>query len=181
MIQEAAISHKELIRRAALWLQNNQDCSVVICDRKTRVTETPDAIGFKHGCTSILVECKTTRSDFLADGKKYFRSREEYGVGDYRYFMTPPGLVKPTDEIDGWGVIECHPRQCRIIREPTFKTANKRNEVAMLTSMVRRLELAGAVFVRHETASEVEAMSTSPQKIDITSECVDDVDMKERE
>jgi hypothetical protein len=153
-VTEPIPTHKELVRRAAIWLQNNQKCSVVICDRKTRITETPDAIGFKNGSTSILIECKATRSDFLGDSKKYFRANEEHGVGDYRYYMAPPGIILPSDEIPGWGVLECRPHHCKVIREPVFKESNKRNEVAILTSMVRRLELAGAVFVRHENANE---------------------------
>jgi hypothetical protein len=48
---------------------------------------------------------------------------------------------------------------------PTPKAANRVNEVAMLVSAIRRLELAGTVFVRHEEA----APPTEPQRAPMDS------------
>lgn len=148
-MEEKKMTHKDLVKRAGLWLRNNQKCSVVICERATRVSETPDAIGFVNGSTSILIECKASRADFLADKGKFFRQLPEHGVGDHRYYFAPKGIIQK-EEIGTWGLIEVSDYQCKKVKESEFIAANKRYEVAMLTSMIRRVELAGAVFIRHE-------------------------------
>lgn len=149
-----ALTHKQLVNKAALWLRNNQNCSVVICERATRVSETPDCLGFAQGSISILIEAKTSRSDFLADKNKWVRKSDDRGVGDKRFYFCPPGVVTAADDLNGWGLIELVGNRCYVQQPAEFKPANKANEVAMLVSMVRRLEIAGAVFVRHEPQVE---------------------------
>ena len=144
------MTHKELVKRAALWLKNNQNCSVVICERATRCSETPDALGFLNGSSSILIEAKSSRSDFLADKNKYFRKMPEYGVGDERYFFVSDGVILDTDDVGEWGIVQCTGKQCRVKKKSGKFESHKRNEISMLTSMIRRLEISGAVFVRHE-------------------------------
>ena len=56
--------------------------------------EMPDAIGWKRACHSVLVECKVTRSDFLADRAKPFRLKPDQGVGCERFYLIPAGLVR---------------------------------------------------------------------------------------
>jgi len=46
---------------------------------------------------SYMIECKATRSDFLSDKTKPFRKKPERGVGNYRYYMTPPNLISADD------------------------------------------------------------------------------------
>lgn len=147
-MENAAMTHKELVRRAALWLRNNQRCSVVLVERSTRVSETPDSLGFVNGSLSILVECKASRSDFLADKAKFFRRFEDMGVGDKRYFLAPPGVVREHDDLNGWGLLICSAHQVQEAKPPAIKRGNKHNEVAMLVSAMRRLEIAATVFVR---------------------------------
>ncbi|MDQ7286946.1 hypothetical protein O0I55_17650, partial [Stenotrophomonas sp. Sm5341] len=67
--------------------------------------EDPDAIGWYTGRT-MLVECKVSRSDFLADRKKRFRANPERGLGLYRYFMAPKGLIKVDELPARWGLLE---------------------------------------------------------------------------
>lgn len=145
------MTHKELVKRAQAWLANNQRCTIVLAELATRNTETPDAIGFhSSGGASILIECKATRADFLADKNKIFRREQERGMGDHRYFLVPAKLIKPDELPDAWGLLELHEKQVRVAREATYADANKNAEVVMLVSVLRRLELSTAVFVRHE-------------------------------
>ena len=51
--------------------------------------EMPDAIGWKRGCHSVLVECKSSRADFLADREKPWRQKPENGAGCERFYLTP--------------------------------------------------------------------------------------------
>ena len=73
-------SHGDLCHRAACWLRGRR-CEPVFADvhRTNHVgscAEHPDAIGwsssYKH-YGSIVIECKTSVSDFLADRLKYWR------------------------------------------------------------------------------------------------------------
>jgi hypothetical protein len=145
------MTHKDLVKNAVSWLKNNQRCTIVINElRSTYVSECPDAIGFKGGI-SILVECKASRADFLSDSKKYFRNYSDYGMGNFRYYMAPVRLIKTEELPPNWGLIEVYESQSRVKHKPEmFEEANKQGEVAMLTSVIRRLEISTAVFVRYE-------------------------------
>lgn len=143
------MSHKQLCRRMALWLKNARNYSVVITERSTSAMETPDVLGF-HAGRSLLIECKVSRADFLSDREKSFRAYAERGMGDLRYFAAPRGIIKPEDLPANWGLLEVSDRQVREIVEATDQPANKKAEVLFLVSAIRRLEIACAVFVRHE-------------------------------
>ena len=67
--------------------------------------ENPDAFAIdKYG--SILIECKATRSDFLADKKKPFRINPEQGIGQCRYYLVNEGVIKSEEDIpNGWQVL----------------------------------------------------------------------------
>ncbi len=130
--------------------------------RNTNDNETPDAIGFHGAGGSILVECKCSRADYLADKTKIFRHYEDMGMGDARYFAAPKGLLKPDELPDGWGLLEMSEHQTREIKEATHKPGNKRAEVKMLMSAIRRLEISTAVFVRAE--EENDALSGAATK-----------------
>ena len=51
--------------------------------------EMPDAIGWKRASRSVLVECKISRADFLADRDKPFRQKSDLGLGCERFYLTP--------------------------------------------------------------------------------------------
>lgn len=147
------MTHNAMCRRMAAWVQNNQGYSVVVTELATRISETPDVIGFS-GSASILIECKVSRSDFLADAKKLFRIYGEKGMGDLRYFAAPRGIINVPDLPEGWGLLEVSDRQVRKILDAAPQSANKPNEVAFLVSVLRRLQLSTAVYVRQEEVPE---------------------------
>lgn len=98
------MTHSELVTLAAQWL-HRQGCHIVVKEIKCNGTsEIPDAIGWKSWY-SVLVECKASRSDFLADRAKNFRENPEIGMGDHRYFLSPPDIIKETDDLKGWGLL----------------------------------------------------------------------------
>lgn len=147
------VTHKALVRSMAAWLRNAQGCTIVLAELSTYNAETPDCIGFySSGGGSVLVECKVSRSDFLADKAKSFRRYSEQGMGNLRYFAAPIGVIKPEDLPAGWGLIEVRDslRSRRITVDPQRMEANKRAEVTMLVSAIRRLEISTAVFVQSE-------------------------------
>lgn len=117
------LTHKELCDRAAAWLRANRRCDPVLT-KVASCAEIPDAIGWSSNYRyrgSIVVECKTSRSDFRADKQKYVRYRYrapgvEYDnglktrlpkryvdagyvpiavprMGNFRFFMCPPEII----------------------------------------------------------------------------------------
>lgn len=148
------MTHKQLVNRMVHWLRHTRRYSVVVAERATRVSETPDVLGF-HGGKSLLIECKVSRADFLADREKQFRAQAEQGMGDLRYYAAPGGILTPADLPLGWGLLEVRSNNgVRFVVEATSQPANKRNEVSFLVSAIRRLEIACTVFVQHEAAAD---------------------------
>ncbi len=109
-------SHKELCSLAVTWLKRpysagGPGCAVALSECRTGSDgEVPDAIGFRtgHGAGSVLIEVKTSRADFLADRAK--PHRQQGGVGDWRYFMVPEGLLSVADLPARWGLLEVNSR-----------------------------------------------------------------------
>jgi hypothetical protein len=142
------VTHDQLVERAARWLRRTRRCPVVATEIVTtnHTGECLDAIGWHQGY-SILVECKASRSDFLADRRKTFRTMERLGMGDQRYYMTPPALVRPDELPPKWGLLEVHGRQVRVIRrcedpDRPYNSApfeaSHREEKIVLLSILRR-------------------------------------------
>lgn len=110
------MNHSDMVALAVSWLKRpasrgGPGCQVAlseICNGFKR-GETPDAIGFRAGVSdegSILVEVKTSRADFFADRQKKFREIPEQGLGLYRYYMAPAGMVAVDELPEKWGLIE---------------------------------------------------------------------------
>lgn len=146
------MNHKQLVKRAAEWLRLRGH-TIVITELRTLASETPDAYGYKGG-VSTIIECKASRSDFLADKKKRFRVCPEYGMGDKRYYMVPKGLVSESELPAGWGLLEVSDKQVRHARGADKTRANKDAETILLASVIRRLEISTAVFVRQESEDQ---------------------------
>ena len=149
----ASKEHDELCLRAAKFLKNN-GFSVVFDDRyqaSTGTGEQPDAIGFRNG-VSCLVEVKVSRADFLADKKKHFRKEPTVGMGDWRFFLCPPNLIKPEDLPDGWGLLYAHnkiikkvcgfPSNAQWFHGKPF-TSNKQAECDFMYGALRRMVIRG--------------------------------------
>ena len=146
---ETKMTHKDIVNRSAQWLRGTKKMSVVVSELTTRVSETPDVIGWCSGemsAQSILIECKASRSDFLSDRKKWFRRRYEEGMGDLRYYAAPAGLLKPEELPEGWGLLEVD-RFVRVKKEAARLPANKGRECVLLVSALRRVQMSTAVYV----------------------------------
>jgi len=100
------ITHERLVKAAGAWL--GRKCRVVATELTTIASETPDAIGWNGYGFCVVVECKASKADFRANAKKS-HERQGWGVGDERWFMTPPDLVEDSEVPDGWGLLEFTP------------------------------------------------------------------------
>ena len=119
------ISHRELCELAAKWLKrplasDAPACNVSFIETQNVINnEVVDAIGFKISGSiygSVLVEAKTSRSDFLADKNKPHRLSPALGVGLYRYYLAPAGIIKLEELPEKWGLIEVNHKKKIIVR-----------------------------------------------------------------
>lgn len=99
-------THAQLVEIARGWLLGAGACHFVLTEFTTFLTwEIPDALGYLSGGLTVLVECKVSRADFFADAKKPFRQNPTLGLGAYRYYLVPAGLVRPEEVPPRWGLI----------------------------------------------------------------------------
>jgi len=108
------MNHRELVERAERWLTHSQKCYFAIKELDSMSGEIPDVIGWKSGVRSILVECKTSRTDFRKDQDKNFRKYSDMGMGMERYYFCPVDIIKPDEIPKNWGLVWVYPKTVRI-------------------------------------------------------------------
>ena len=112
-------SHDDLVERAQRWMNNTLRCKAVVTERPCwALPYTWDAVGLLKGL-SVAVECKRTRSDFLADKRKWIAGNPEKAFGDLRWYFVRPGIVSLDEIPDDWGLAVCGERIVRVLRKPT--------------------------------------------------------------
>ncbi|MGB9105309.1 MAG: hypothetical protein WCC59_11160, partial [Terriglobales bacterium] len=67
------MTHPALVELAVRWLRTSYRCGIILSEQACCTGEVPDVIGWKGRCRSVLVECKISRADFLADRGKPWR------------------------------------------------------------------------------------------------------------
>jgi len=95
------LTHKSLVEISYKWLMKNGGVGFAFKELKSIDDEIPDVIGF-DSWQSILIECKVSRSDFLKDQKKPHRAK---GMGNWRFYCCPTGLIKAEELPEKWGLI----------------------------------------------------------------------------
>lgn len=143
------LTHDDLCKIGCRYLEKAFRCPVVICEPMSLSLEKPDCFGMRKGFESILLEAKISRSDFLKDSNKPFRNGEVLGIGHYRYYITPKGLLTIDDLPDKWGLLEVdcngkvmfihgnHPNKIPNTKWK-FEKINIENERLILFSYLRR-------------------------------------------
>lgn len=132
------LTHAALVERGVQWLRARHECRVIVHEQSIdNVQESPDVLGWNKRGVSILVECKVSASDYYRDRRKFFRQFAEMGMGFFRYYLTPPGLINPKSLAKGWGLAEVHGRRVIIIKEATAQKRSSRNEICHLIRLVR--------------------------------------------
>lgn len=95
------------------------------------------------------MEAKTSRADFIVDARKLWRQMPERGMGDWRFFITPPGLLDPAELPAGWGLLEADGKRTRLVTGGPYGNnwwanvpfqPDKRMETRMLVSALAQPE-----------------------------------------
>ena len=125
------MTHQQLIHLAEQWLRRCYGCGIVLSEQSCASGETPDVIGWKNSCRSVLIECKISRPDFLADREKPFRKKQ--------------GMIRKEDLPRSWGLLECKRRE--IIMTVKARRQTQRTEIGLMWEMnlllasLRRVEV----------------------------------------
>lgn len=150
-----AMNHAELVERGRLWLLQKHvtpvalrteqqlrhgwlanlafPCRIVFTESTGWDREQPDCFGFVHSRITHLIEVKTSVSDFRADKKKMPRMNPDYGLGLYRWYLMPQGMVHPLELPAKWGLLWALPNSIKIAKLPEpFEKRNKDGEAHML-------------------------------------------------
>jgi len=137
------MTHAQMVKIAVEWLRRYR-CGVVLSEQACASGEMPDAIGWKRACHSVLVECKISRADFLADRGKPFRVKPAIGLGCERFYLAPAGLIGDAELPVGWGLLECRNRRIETVR-PSAKNLRTTKgfgyEMNLLLASLRRVEI----------------------------------------
>lgn len=139
------MTHSQLVRLAEDWLRKRYRCGIVLSEQSCASGETPDVIGWKGSCRSVLVECKISRADFSADQEKLFRKQPENGMGCERFYLVPSGLIEKHELPPGWGLLECKGRQISMAVKPRRQSQRTgigiQWEMNLLLASLRRVEV----------------------------------------
>jgi len=137
--------HVRLVEHAVQWLRSRYKCGVILSEQYCATGEVPDVIGWKGFCRSVLIECKVSRADFLADAAKPFRQSPEEGLGCERFYLAPAGVIRRDDLPKHWGLLELRGREVRIAVKPgridLRSPAALMKEMNLLLASLRRVEL----------------------------------------
>lgn len=158
-----AMTHAGLVEMAVQWLRTKYRCGIVLSEQACCTGETPDVIGWKGRCRSVVVECKISRADFLADRQKPWRQepdkhpsqrkggaawgpRTESALGCERYYLAPAGMIAASELPDGWGLLEARNRKVEVTvacskRRSLRSPEGLMNEMNLLLASLRRVEV----------------------------------------
>lgn len=129
-------------------------CSVIASECVTSAGDIPDVIGWRMGY-SYLIECKASRSDFFADRNKPQRNNGT-GMGNYRYYFTPKGLIAAEELPDGWGMIEVEGKESQVSVECKMRQIDAIghcDEKRILLSLIRRIKQREFLILQDERES----------------------------
>ena len=147
-------THYNLCLLGAKWLRIRKNCerfegrwkyvAVEVC---VQACENPDIWAF-NGWSTIVVEVKTSRSDFLNDRKKvwYQPGHEHTLAGNYRYYLAPKGMLNSDDLPEGVGLLEWDGKEIvRTIRATRHEISNHADGIIM-ASILRREKFPEGIY-----------------------------------
>lgn len=166
------MTHKELVGIAHRWATKNVSCGVVLAELYNSLGECPDVIGF-GGWHSVLIECKASRSDFLADRNKSWRQEEAKGMGTYRYYCCPEGLIQLADLPPKWGLLWVTPKgKVKRVFDPFNEAYHYNNpykfernieaEQQYLYCILRRINIRGGLHLAYSQKQQLLVNEPTP-------------------
>ena len=137
------MTHVQLVELAVQWLRRYR-CGVILSEQVCASGEAPDAIGWKRASHSVVVECKISRGDFLADREKPFRQNTKLAMGCERFYLAPAGLLDTAELPAGWGLLEYRARKITMVQSSAKNLRSPKGfsyEMNLLLASLRRVEV----------------------------------------
>jgi len=172
--EQQNFKHDELIEIGRKWLiksyaaqadYGHYGCGVVLTElcAATRYGEQPDILGYSTK-TTILIECKTSLSDFRADKNKFSRNFGK-GIGGQRWYLAQEGIIKIESLPDKWGLLEVTPKKIvKVVKRTEIHERDFKSEMNMLISFVRRLNIMKEDHVAIKKYELPEKLGFKPSK-----------------
>lgn len=137
----ATLSHEDLTRLGCRWLRNRGFTSF----RETTSiygNEVADVIGWNNRGSSILIECKRSRGDFMRDKLKDCRRFDDLSFGCFRYYLCPAGMLDKEEVPPKWGLFWAYEKRIVIVKKSGAFDPQKAAiaEKKLLTALLYRLE-----------------------------------------
>ena len=169
--------HYELCTEGAKWLKRrkydyvkcqNKPCNkpelcrhckaykYIAVELNVTAVEHPDVWGY-DGYSTVVIEVKTSHSDFLADKKKYWRNCEpEYQAGNARWYLCPEGIIKPEELPEGWGLLYWDGKRINPIVGPTERLQGSHGDMRIMYSILFREKFPCKIYDYRGTRSTIQ-------------------------
>lgn len=119
----------------------------VAIEMNTWNMEQCDVWGY-DGCDTVVIEVKTSHSDFVADLKKECRKKENeiYQCGKIRWYLCPEGVIKAEELPKGWGLLYWDGKRIYYVVAPEEFPNTWYADMRMLYSIVLREKLPRKIY-----------------------------------
>ena len=141
--------HYELCKLGGKWLKSRKNAEpwrtpwkYVAVELVTLTAENPD-VWATNGSDTVVIEVKTSHSDFLADQRKWHRSKEAelggFQLGNYRYYLCPIGVIKVDELPENWGLLVWDGKTIQKVKQATRVKVDSSGEMMVMTSIMSRI------------------------------------------
>lgn len=112
---KAVGEHRALVELGERWAKRQGFAIVATELTALGCREQADVIAFRSSC-SLMIEAKCSRADFFADSKK--PERVAGGLGVYRFYICPAGLISPAELPARWGLLWAETGKINAVKAP---------------------------------------------------------------
>lgn len=146
--------HYQLCCEGAKWLRRRKNVEpyegqwkYITVEMCVSGCENPDIWAF-NGWSTIVVEVKTSRSDFLNDKKKHWQQQghEECLGGNYRYYLTPKDLLTEKDLPPQTGLLEWDGKNIERVVKAERHTVSNHADMIIMASLLRREKFKEGIY-----------------------------------
>lgn len=159
------MTHADLCVLGCRWLMRKWNAKHAFAEfNSMSLAEFPDAIGFPASTYRgpAVIEVKVSVEDFKRDKNKGWRHRERAGLagagmGRWRYYLVPEGLVDVADIPEDHGLLYAGPRnRVAVVKEaPIREVRDVGSEMSILCTALSRLQM-GVRWIPEEFRFETE-------------------------
>ncbi len=151
--------HYQLCLEGAKWLKKKKNherdetpWKYIAVEIVVYGCENPDIWAF-NGWSTIVVEVKTSHTDFLNDKKKWFKQvgNESGDPGNFRYYLTPKGLLNPEELPEGFGLLEWDGKNIERVITAKRRTVTNHADGIIMGSILRREHFPEKIYNYRES------------------------------